>query len=77
MEEMWQVVVEVASRSNVQVFATTHSLDCIRGLGSLLRNHPDREQLVSLQKMTRLLPEAVCLRGDQIRIAAEQDIEVR
>lgn len=77
MEEMWQVVVEVASRLNVQVFATTHSLDCIRGLGSLLRNHPNLEQLVSLQKMTRLLPEAVCLQGDQIRIAVEQDMEVR
>ena len=77
MEEMWQFVVEVASRLNVQVFATTHSYDCIRGLGLLLRNHPDLEEQVSLQKVDRLLPEAVCLQGDQIRVAVEQDIEVR
>ena len=77
MEEMWKLVIEVARRLNVQVFATTHSYDCIRGLGFLLRKHPELEEQVSLQKVTRLRPEAVCLQGDQIRIAAEQDIEVR
>ena len=77
MEEMWQFVIEVARRLNVQVFATTHSLDCLRGLGSLLGNRPELEKEVSLQKVTRSLSEAVCLKGDQIRIAAEQEIEVR
>lgn len=77
MEEMWQFVVEVASRLNVQVFATTHSYDCIRGLGSLLRNRPELEEQVCLQKLDRLLPEAVCLQADQVRVAVEQDIEVR
>ena len=77
MEEMWQFVVEVASRLNVQVFATTHSFDCIQGLGSLLQNRPDLEEQVSLQRVTRLLSKAVCLQGDQIKIAIKQDIEVR
>ena len=77
MEDVWQLVVEVAKHLNVQVFATTHSYDCIQGLGSLLRNRPDLEEQVSLQKVDRLLPEAVCLQGDQIRVAMEQDIEVR
>ncbi|MXZ83929.1 MAG: ATP-binding protein [Synechococcus sp. SB0666_bin_14] len=77
MEEMWKFVIEVASRLNVQVFATTHSDDCIQGLGSLLRNCPDLEEQVSLQKVTRLLSKAVCLQGDQISIAVAQDIEVR
>jgi len=27
--------------------------------------------------MDRLLPEGVCLKGDQIKVAVEQDIEVR
>ena len=77
MEEMWQFVMEVAKRLNVQVFATTHSYDCIRGLGSLIRNRPDLEDQVSIQKIDRLLPEAVCLQSDQIRVAVENDIEVR
>ena len=77
MEDVWQLVVEVASQLNVQVFATTHSFDCIRGLGSLLRNRPDLEEQVSLQRVTRLLSKAVCLQGDQIKTAMKQHIEVR
>ena len=37
MEDMWRLVVEAAQRYNVQVFATTHSYDCIRGLGALIQ----------------------------------------
>ena len=77
MEEMWQFVVEVARRLNVQIFATTHSYDCIRGLGSLVRSKPEFEDQVTIQKVDRSLNQAVCLRGDQIKVAVDQDIEVR
>ena len=77
MEEMWQFVVEVARRLNVQVFATTHSYDCIRGLGSLIQSRPELADQVSIQKIDTSLKQAVCLRGDQIKVAVEQDIEVR
>ena len=74
---MWQFVVEVARRLNVPIFATTHSYDCIRGLGSLLRSRPDLDDEVSIQKIHGSLKQAACLRGDQIRVAVEQEIEVR
>ena len=77
MEDMWQFVVEVARKSNVQVFATTHSHDCIRGLASLIQSRPEFADQVSIQKVVSSLPQAVCLRGDQIRVAVEQEIEVR
>ena len=77
MEEMWQFVVEVARRLNVQVFATTHSYDCIKGLGTLLQSRPDLTDQVSIQKIHGSLKQAVCLRGDQIKVAVEQNIEVR
>ena len=77
MEEMWQFVVEVARKSNVQIFATTHSYDCIQGLGSLIQSRPDLKEEVSIQKVDTSLKQAVCLRGDQIKVAVEQDIEVR
>ena len=77
MEEMWQFVVEVARKSNVQIFATTHSYDCIQGLGSLIQSRPDLKEEVSIQKVDTALKQAVCLRGDQIKVAVEQDIEVR
>ena len=77
MEDTWRFVVDVARKSNVQVFATTHSYDCIRGLGSLIQSRPDLKDEVSIQKVHSSLKQAVCLRGDQIRVAVEQDIEVR
>ena len=77
MEEMWQFMVEVARKSNVQIFATTHSYDCIRGLGSLIQSRPDLKEEVSIQKVHNSLKQAVCLRGDQIKVAVEQNIEVR
>ena len=77
MQEMWKFVVEIADRNNVQVFATTHSYDCIRGLASLIDSRPDLSSQVSLQKMTPSLKQSVCFTGEQIKIAVGQDIEVR
>ncbi len=77
MEDMWRLVVEAAQRYSVQVFATTHSYDCIRGLGSLIQSRPDLSELVAIQKVHRSLEKAVCIPGEDIPIVAEQDIEVR
>ncbi len=77
MEDLWRFVITAARQSNVQVFATTHSYDCLKGLASLMQNDPDLASDVSLQKIERALPQAVTLRGEQISVAIEQDIEVR
>ena len=77
MEDVWRLLVEVADRCNVQIFATTHSHDCVRGLGTLVRSRPGLAEKVSLQKVDAALDQAVPLRGDQIGIAVERGIEVR
>jgi len=77
MEEMWRLVVETARRANVQVFATTHSSDCVRGLASLCRDRPDLRGEVSLQKIDPSIKEAVALNWEKIIIAVDQGIEVR
>lgn len=77
MEDMWRLVVEAAQRYDVQVFATTHSYDCIRGLGALIKSQPDLSESVSIQKVHRSLEQAVCIPGEDIPTVVEQDIEVR
>lgn len=77
MEDMWRLVMEISRRSNVQVFATTHSYDCIRGLGSLVRSRPDLADDLALHKMHRSLAQSVRIPGAEIAVAVEQDIEVR
>ena len=77
MEDMWKLVVSAARQSNVQVFATTHSYDCIQGLAALLESTPGLGSELSVQKIEPSLAEAVSLDADQIRVAVRQDIEVR
>lgn len=77
MEDVWRLLVQVAKESDVQVFATTHSYDAIRGLGSLVKSRPDLAGEVSIQKVHPSLERAVCFSGEQITIAVEQEIELR
>ena len=77
MEEMWRLVVETAKRSSIQVFATTHSFDCLRGLASLVESRPDLAGEISVQKIERLLKKAVDVDAQGLRVAVEQNIEVR
>ena len=77
MEEMWRLVVETARQSSIQVFATTHSFDCLRGLASLVESRPDLAEEVSVQKIERLLKKAVGVDAQDLRVAVEQNIEVR
>ena len=77
MRNMWRFVIEAAQQSSVQVFATTHSLDCVRGLASLLADRPDLAPEVCAHKLDRRLDHAVALGAEAIRTAVEQDIELR
>jgi len=77
MGDMWRLVTEAARRSGVQVFATTHSSDCVRGLAWLCQNHPELAAHVSLQKVDCQLEEAVALHAEEIALAVDQGMEVR
>lgn len=77
MEAMWRLVIDTARRHSVQVFATTHSYDCLRGLASLAESHPESAQDVSCQKIERSLTRAVRFDATDIQAAVEQNIEVR
>ncbi len=77
MGDTWLLVAEAAERYNIQVFATTHSFDCIRGLNWLCLLHPELGKEVSLQKIEPTLEQAVALDARNIRIAVAQDMEVR
>lgn len=77
LEDLWKFVVEAARLNNVQVFATTHSLDCIRGLADLSENKPEFASEVSVQKIEPKIATSVAIGGDKLYLAADQTIEVR
>ncbi len=77
MEKMWSLVINTAQKSNIQVFATTHSYDCINGLASFVEAQPDLASEVSIQKIDSSLTKAVSLDSEQIQLAVRQNIETR
>jgi AAA15 family ATPase/GTPase len=78
MENMWRLVIETARQNNIQVFATTHSLDCIHALAWVSEQLPNREkQNISLHQLGRNDPSSVKFTADELRIAAEQHMELR
>lgn len=77
MVKMWELVVRTAKESNIQVFATTHSSDCVRGLGILCKRAPELQPDVSAHKIERNLDSNVPFSGADVLNAVEQDIEIR
>ena len=77
MAGMWRLVVEVARNSRLQLFATTHSHDCILGLASMIKSYPDLADQVSIQKIDTSLPQAVSVQGPDIPGALESGVDFR
>lgn len=77
MTEMWELVVKHAIESNVQVFATTHSWDCIEGLAGFCQKDPDLREKVSIHKIDRKIPHSIPFGGDSIVRLVKADIDPR
>ncbi len=77
MQKMWDFVIRAAVRSSVQVFATTHGLDCLRGLASLYTDNPDLASEVAVFKIDRKLPFAVKLSVDSVEAMLKHNLEIR
>ena len=73
----WRMVLQTAHENNVQVFATTHSWDCVRGFArAAVENENVEGVLVRLEQEEEGL-RAVRYSERRLKIAAEQRIEVR
>ena len=75
--KFWNMVLQTAQRNNVQVLATTHSWDCVKGFAQAANELKDVEgMLYRIQRNVNRL-RAVPYPEDQLLIAAEHGIEVR
>lgn len=77
MMDMWKLVIETARQLEVQVFATTHSLDCVRALARVRDRFPELAPEVTLHRVQKNMPATVTYDMDEIAIAARDHIEVR
>ena len=77
-EQLWKIIFKLSKDLNVQIFATTHSEDCISGFQRTL-NHPQNNvkgKLIRLDNIDGVIQQTQ-FSSDELRIANEQDIEVR
>lgn len=74
--DVWRLIFEVAQRLNVQVFATTHSSDCVRAFQHIAQEHPTEGMLIRLGRKNGDIVASL-YDEDLLRMAVEQDVEVR
>ncbi len=77
MSQMWKLISNAASELDVQVFATTHSYDCVYSLAQICYGQSDRRNGVTVQRIDPGKTKAVPYDEDEITVAANREIEVR
>jgi AAA15 family ATPase/GTPase len=75
-EELWSFIFQVSSRLQSQVFATTHSWDCIEALQKAASSHPAEGALVRLYQQEQKI-SAYTFDEDRLEILTRESIEVR
>lgn len=75
--DLWKMILRTAQANDIQVLATTHSWDCVRGFAYAASEFDDAEGiLVRLDRDEEGL-RAIEYSEEDLKIAADQGIEVR
>lgn len=77
-EQLWKVIFSLSEKLNIQVFATTHSEDCILGFENIL-NSPSNNlegKLIRLDNIDGIIKQ-VEYNASELKIATDQNIETR
>ncbi len=77
LPDMWRMVIQSAKDLDVQVFATTHSLDCLNALRETLVAHGDFAEEVAVHRIERSIDRAVTLTGQEFVRAMKRESEIR
>jgi len=78
LDSLWKVILEVSKELNVQVFATTHSKECIESFSRTAQNlQEDKVTFTQLKRMEDDSIKAGIYKSDVFFNAIEQEHEVR
>ena len=77
--KLWKLIFELAERYNFQVFATSHSWDCIEGFQKALADDKDANGLlIRLERKEEIdKTRAVIIDEEDLPIVIRESIEVR
>ena len=75
--ELWQFIFQLAHRLNVQVFATTHSWDCIQGFQKAAQDDTQEEGMVIRLSLKKGKTAATLFNEEDLAVVTREQIEVR
>ena len=78
-EAMWDMIFEIAERLNVQVFATTQSIDTILAFGRIVNQIEDKPLkgiLIKLENFNNVI-EPLTFDSEELKVITQNSIEVR
>ena len=76
-EKIWETIFRLAVQLNVQVFATTHSKDCVAGFESAWLNEPNAGAFFRLQSGQQGIPIAKRYTLETLADSLDTDVDVR
>ena len=76
MSQMWRLIYNAAKELDIQVFATTHSYDCVYSLAQICTGSDPRNR-VTVQRIETGKSHSIPCDQDEISVAATREIEVR
>lgn len=74
--KVWDIVFQLSERLNVQVFATTHSRDCIKGFDRVWNHYPMLGAFFRLDEKNGLI-KATEYTSETLNDSLDMDVEVR
>jgi AAA domain, putative AbiEii toxin, Type IV TA system len=77
MADMWRLIHAASRQFDVQVFASTHSYDCVHSLSTICQAADGIGDEVTIQRIESNRPIAIPFSEAEIRTAAERQIEIR
>jgi len=77
MAHMWAMVIDTARRRDLQVFATTHSIDCITALRRACIDVPERAAEIRVVRLVKGGRTGITFTADELETAIEGEVEVR
>jgi AAA15 family ATPase/GTPase len=75
--KMWQLLIETARRLDVQVFASTHSLDCLQALARVCEEKPDLAGEVAVHRIQKDKENATRYAAGELALAVHHEMEIR
>jgi|SRR5262249_3867502 len=76
-QQLWRLIFDAAVRLNVQIFATTHSWDCIEAFQKAMQHGLEQDgQMIRLQREDGRIV-ATLFDARKLSVATREDIEVR